>query len=146
MNKNSFAECEEQKERVKACYADWFQKLWGGSFDKASCDQQTQDYRQCVQDVMRRKAKDSKRNVEENENAWMDRTKEASDDMINQARDRVQRAKDAAVEEKDAVARQAKNKASDVSSRVQETADSWKNKVKGFVSKTEDKADRATRQ
>ncbi|KAF4318343.1 hypothetical protein BBO99_00005989 [Phytophthora kernoviae] len=139
---DAFAECEEQKERVKACYADWFQKLWGGSFDKANCDQQTQDFRQCVQDAMKRQANEGKRKVADEENAWMDRTKEVSDNMINEARDRVKRARDAAVEEKDAVKREAKGKASDVTSMVQETADSWKNKVKGFVSKAEDKTSR----
>lgn len=44
----AFKECEELKERVKACYGDWFHKLWGGSFDRANCDQETHDYRQCV--------------------------------------------------------------------------------------------------
>lgn len=45
----AFKECEELKERVKQCYGDWFHKLWGGSFDRANCDQETHDYRQCVQ-------------------------------------------------------------------------------------------------
>lgn len=47
-NMNTFKECEEYKERVKACYGDWFDKLWGGSFDRANCDQATHDFRQCV--------------------------------------------------------------------------------------------------
>lgn len=44
-----FKECAELKERVKQCYGDWFHKLWGGSFERARCDQETEDYRQCVQ-------------------------------------------------------------------------------------------------
>lgn len=48
-NNNDFKECEEHKERVKACYGDWFHRLWGGSFERAKCEQETQDYRDCVQ-------------------------------------------------------------------------------------------------
>lgn len=45
---DAYKECEELKERVKACYGDWFHKLWGGSFDRANCEQETHDYRECV--------------------------------------------------------------------------------------------------
>lgn len=134
---DAFAECEEQKERVKACYADWFQRLWGGSFDKASCDQQTQDFRQCVEAVMQRK----RREESKRENEWMDRSKEKSDEAIRQARDRVQRARDAAYEQKEEVKGGVKDKASDVSSKVQETAGHWKDKIKGLAGKAEEKAD-----
>lgn len=44
-----FRECDEIKERVKACYGDWFHHLWYGSFDRANCEKETHDYRQCVQ-------------------------------------------------------------------------------------------------
>lgn len=44
-----FKECAEHKERVKQCYGDWFHKLWSGSLERARCEQETEDYRQCVQ-------------------------------------------------------------------------------------------------
>lgn len=45
----NYSECDEYKERVKACYGDWFHKLWEGSLDRARCEQETEDFRQCVQ-------------------------------------------------------------------------------------------------
>lgn len=48
MSYREYKECEEQKERVKACYGDWFRKLWGGSQSRSDCERETQDYRDCV--------------------------------------------------------------------------------------------------
>ncbi|RLN02397.1 hypothetical protein BBJ28_00005491 [Nothophytophthora sp. Chile5] len=137
----AFAECEEHKERVKACYADWFHKLWGGSFDRANCDQETQDYRQCVQDAMQRRAEEEKREASHKETAWMDRTKEKSEEMVNAAKTRVsearERAERLAREEKEAV----EGKVHDVGSKVYEAADSWTGKLKNLTKKAGDKTE-----
>jgi hypothetical protein len=46
---SEYKECAEYKERVKACYGDWFHRLWGGSFERANCDQDVNAFRRCVQ-------------------------------------------------------------------------------------------------
>ncbi|POM65329.1 Hypothetical protein PHPALM_18971, partial [Phytophthora palmivora] len=137
MKMDAFTECEEQKERVKACYGDWFQKLWGGSFDRADCEQETQDYRQCVQDAMQRRKEDVKRKADYD---WMDRTKEKTDEMADNAKTRARKARERAREEKEEAKGTMKDKASDVTSKVQDTADSWAGKIKGFAKKAESKA------
>ncbi|KAG6606476.1 Mitochondrial distribution/morphology family 35/apoptosis [Phytophthora cinnamomi] len=143
MKMDAFAECEEQKERVKACYGDWFQRLWGGSFDRANCDQETQDYRQCVQDAMRRRQEQEKRKRSsrggDNDYDWMDRTKAKSDEMAGDAKTRARKTWERAREEKEEAKGKVKSKASDVSSKVQETADSWADKFKGFAKKADSK-------
>ncbi|KAL4116450.1 hypothetical protein PRIC2_011903 [Phytophthora ramorum] len=96
MKMEAFAECEEQKERVKACYGDWFQKLWGGSFDRADCDQETQDFRQCVQDAMQRRKEQEKRKSKrrnDDDYDWMDRTKDKSDEIASKAKTRARQAR-----------------------------------------------------
>eukprot|EP00644_Phytophthora_capsici_P014529 jgi/Phyca11/10726/fgenesh1_pm.PHYCAscaffold_54_\ len=146
MKMDAFAECEEQKERVKACYGDWFQKLWGGSFDRASCDQETQDYRQCVQDAMQRRKEQEKRKAKRGNNEdydWMDRAKDKSDEVAGDAKHRMRKARERAQEEKEEAKNKTKSKVSDVSSKVQQTADSVANKIKGFTKKANSKAQHA---
>ncbi|KAF1787272.1 Mitochondrial distribution/morphology family 35/apoptosis [Phytophthora cactorum] len=121
-------ECEEQKERVKACYGDWFQKLWGGSWDRSDCEQETHDYRQCVQDGMKRRKEQGKRKIDRNvDNDWMDQAKDKSNEVANDAKSRKEDAKS-----------KVKSKTSDVSSKVQEKADSWSDTIKGYAKKAND--------
>ncbi|KAL4087868.1 hypothetical protein PRIC1_012299 [Phytophthora ramorum] len=143
MKMEAFAECEEQKERVKACYGDWFQKLWGGSFDRADCDQETQDFRQCVQDAMQRRKEQEKRKSKrrnDDDYDWMDRTKDKSDEIASKAKTRARQARDRTREEKEGTKDKVKSAASDVTSKVQETADSWAGTIKGFAKKADRKA------
>ncbi|KAG2789683.1 hypothetical protein PC129_g16120 [Phytophthora cactorum] len=136
---NAFPECEEQKERVKACYGDWFQKLWGGSWDRSDCEQETHDYRQCVQDGMKRRKEQGKRKIDRNvDNDWMDQAKDKSNEVANDAKSRARKARDRAREGKEDAKSKVKSKTSDVSSKVQEKADSWSDTIKGYAKKAND--------
>ncbi|RQM12595.1 hypothetical protein DD237_004165 [Peronospora effusa] len=96
-----FAECDEQKDRVKACYGDWFQKLWGGSFDQDTCKQDTQDFRQCVQHAMKRRKEQAKSKLSDDDNSWMDRTKEQAGDFASDAKSQARQTRDRAQNEKE---------------------------------------------
>ncbi|EEY55358.1 uncharacterized protein PITG_09297 [Phytophthora infestans T30-4] len=135
----SFSECEDQKERVKACYGDWFQNLWGGSWDRSECEQETHEYRQCVQDAIKRRKEQGKRKIDRNvDNDWMDQVKDKSNEMANDAKSRARNARNRAYEEKDQAKSKAKSAVSNASGKVQETADSWTDTIKGYAKKAND--------
>ncbi|KAI9909024.1 hypothetical protein PsorP6_014866 [Peronosclerospora sorghi] len=144
MKMQSFAECNEQKERVKACYGDWFHRLWSGHFEQANCEQETQDFRECVQDAMQRRKEEARRKANDEEDSWMDRTKQEADEMASSAKSRARHARERAHHEKEKAKDKAqsgvsdvkdkvKGSASDVANKVQETADSWADKIKGLA-------------
>ncbi|TDH66255.1 hypothetical protein CCR75_005218 [Bremia lactucae] len=136
----SFSECEEQKERVKACYGGWFQKLWGGSIDRHKCEQETEDYRNCVQDAMRSRKEEGKRKLNLDDDDWMDQIKDKTNDAADEAKSRARNARNRVYDEKENAKSNLRSKASDVTSKVQETAESWVDSVKGYTKKADNKA------
>ncbi|CAH0486586.1 unnamed protein product [Peronospora farinosa] len=128
MKMEVFAECDEQKDRVKACYGDWFQKLWGGSFDQDTCKQDTQDFRQCVQHAMKRRKEQAKSKLSDDDNSWMDRTKEQAGDFASDAKSQARQTRDRAQNEKEDAKSKMKGKTSEAQNNMQDTASDSKSK------------------
>ncbi|OQR82619.1 hypothetical protein ACHHYP_15697 [Achlya hypogyna] len=44
--------CEAYKAKARACYGSWFDGLLKGNFVPSDCDQETDDYKQCILEKM----------------------------------------------------------------------------------------------
>ncbi|CEG42612.1 Mitochondrial distribution/morphology family 35/apoptosis [Plasmopara halstedii] len=137
---NAFAECQEQKDRVKACYGDWFQKLWGGSYDRHSCEQETEDYRQCVQDVLKRNKDQGKRSWKNSDNDWMDRVKDQSNDAAEEATGRARQTRDRVRDKSNNVADEVKGRTRNVRDKVKDKSNNVAEEVKGRARNARDRA------
>ncbi|KDO23303.1 hypothetical protein SPRG_11617 [Saprolegnia parasitica CBS 223.65] len=51
--------CEAYKAKARACYGSWFDGLLKGNFVQSDCDQETDDYKQCILENMEKMKKDA---------------------------------------------------------------------------------------
>ncbi|CCI41910.1 unnamed protein product [Albugo candida] len=133
----NYPECEELKERVKACYGDWFHKLWGGSFERARCDNETHDFRECIQDAKDRRQRNNNRYGSRDDRSWVDSAADTVRDAASRVRDRgkewndslmnrTQEARDRFDEKEGEWSQSGRQNRSD----YERTKDSWKNRAR----------------
>ncbi|KAF1771892.1 hypothetical protein GQ600_9242 [Phytophthora cactorum] len=101
-------------------------KALGWILDRSDCEQETHDYRQCVQDAMKRRKEQGKRKIDRNvDNDWMDQAKDKSNEVANDAKSRARKRETAHARRRKML-------------RVQEKADSWSDTIKGYAKKAND--------
>ncbi|GLE09987.1 hypothetical protein PINS_up021961 [Pythium insidiosum] len=137
---SQFEECDEYKERVKACYGDWFHNLWGGHFNKHECEQETNEFRRCVQDVIKKRSQKERGGSDERD--WIGRARDVAERTRGNTKGEAQRKRKEMDEKKEAWKRQGRESEEDWDGWSRRKADDWRDRGEDWKNRGKESAER----